>query len=214
MAMIKIKNLSKCYGSNCVFKDFNLDIEKGKITVILGESGAGKTTLLKILLGLTDYQGEIQGEFAPVSVVMQANALIPNLTVGQNLTLVNKGMDVKNALKEAGMENAENLYPKELSAGMARRVAILRAIYFPSKTLFLDEPFINLDLKHKYLMLEKIKEQAKANGQTVICVTHDPREAVALADRIVVLKNREIIYDEKDVGENTESKLIEVLINS
>ncbi|MBO5713916.1 MAG: ATP-binding cassette domain-containing protein, partial [Clostridia bacterium] len=198
--MISIKNLNKKYGNLTVYENFNLRIEKGKITVILGESGSGKTTLLNVLANLTDYQGEVVGVDKNISFVFQKDRLISNLTVAQNLTLINPSINVDLVLDEYGILDKKDKYPKTLSGGQARRLAIARALNVNASTVFMDEPFINLDVKLKYQLINKIKEQQQKVGSTVIVVTHDVKEAVSIADRIIVLSKGNIVLDQKTVN--------------
>lgn len=209
--MISIKNLVKEYDGNLVYDNFNLDIKKGEITVVLGESGCGKTTLLNVLSKLTDYQGQVVGDYAPISSVFQDDRLIPNLTVAQNLLLVNPSANVTKELKDIGLEGKENDYPKSLSGGMKRRVAILRALIFPYKTLLLDEPLNSLDLALKLSLIEKIKKSHKENGGTIVMVTHDIKEAVLIADRIIVLQKNKVVYDNSQIEKKTEDELFDLL---
>lgn len=208
--MISLKNITKKYGDKTVFHNFNLDIEENEITVILGESGSGKTTLLNMIARLTDFNGEISGA-GQVSMVFQRDRLVPHLTVKENILLVNENADVKRMLESVGLSKAENLYPKELSAGMARRVAIIRAFSHPAPLLLMDEPLVNLDLSLKFSLLEKIKELQITTGKTVIMVSHDVKEAAYFSGRIIVLKSGgEVILDKKRVSEKT---LTETLLN-
>lgn len=208
--MISLKNITKKYGDKTVFHNFNLDIEENEITVILGESGSGKTTLLNMIARLTDFSGEISGA-GQVSMVFQRDRLVPHLTVRENILLINENADVKRMLESVGLSKAENLYPKELSAGMARRVAIIRAFSHPAPLLLMDEPLVNLDLSLKFSLLEKIKELQSTTGKTVIMVSHDVKEAAYFSGRIIVLKNGgEVILDKKRVSEKT---LTETLLN-
>ncbi len=211
--MIDIKNLCISYGDLSVYKNFDLQIEKGKITAILGESGSGKTTLLNAIAGLIEYNGEILGDYKPTSFVFQKEYLVPNLTVKQNLQLVAFGVDFDKELETFGVLDKKDEHPKNLSGGMARRVSILRGLIFPAKTLLLDEPFINLDLALKYHLIEIIKNKQKETKQTTILVTHDIKETILLADRIIVIKNGEIIFDTLNKGEQTEKELFSVMIN-
>lgn len=215
--MITLKNVSKKFSNNVIFDNLNLEIEEGKITVILGESGCGKTTLLKILLGLTDFDGEIENLPKKLSVVFQENRLIPSLTVKENLSLISGEENIKQDLADFGLLDKENEYVKSLSGGMKRRVAILRAMRFKGDFLILDEPFINLDLKLKIGLMEKIKEYSQKNNVTVLAVTHDLMEATMLADRIIVLNKDEngcgILEDVKKVGQDTEKELFKLLTN-
>lgn len=212
MAMIEIKNLTKNYGQKNVFTDFNLNIEKGKTTVILGESGSGKTTLLNVLCGLTDYEGKVVGVPEKISYVFQRDRLIKNLTVEENLKLICPKADISRALKSVGLAGTEKEYPHNLSAGMSRRVAILRAFLYPSSLMIMDEPFINLDISKKYSLIEIVKKLKEADGRTIVCVTHDIKEAVLLADRIVVIANKNIVFDTEAITADTEKELFDVMI--
>lgn len=195
MAMIKIRNLNKRYGEKVVYENFNLDIEKDKVLVILGKSGCGKTTLLNVLAKLTEYDGQIEGVDDSVSMVFQKDYLVPNLTVEQNLKLVNKNADVLSALEMVEMTECAKLYPKSLSGGMARRVAIIRAIIFKSTLLVMDEPTNSLDVGLKNKIYSTLKQLKKEYKKTVVIVTHDVDEALSLADRVIVLGDGQIDYD-------------------
>lgn len=158
--MTELIDISKSYGDKTVFESFNASFPESKITAVLGESGSGKTTLLNILAGLTDYSGEIKNAPKRAAFVFQRDRLVKNLTVKQNIELVTKTADVSAALEDFGLGGCENKYPEELSAGMARRVAILRAMLFDSDTVLMDEPFVNLDVALKYRLIEKLKPNA------------------------------------------------------
>ena len=208
--MISIKNASKSYGEKTVFENFNLDIEENEITVILGESGSGKTTLLNMIAGLTEYKGEILGA-DKISMVFQRDRLVPHLTVKDNILFVNENADVSSLLESVGLKGTENLYPKELSAGMARRVAIIRAFSYPTPLMLMDEPLVNLDLSLKFSLIEKIKALQKSTGRTIILVTHDVKEAAMLSGRVIVLSDGKIVFDKKGVSEKT---LTDVILKS
>ena len=184
-----------------------------KVIGVMGESGSGKTTLINMLLNLIDYEGEISGITLPVATVYQQDRLVKNLTVSENLRLVSENIDVSLALKEVGLEGTTDSYVKSLSGGMARRVALARAINYPSDKLFLDEPFINLDLAHKYKIMDLIKSKLKQTPKTVVMVTHDVKEAVYMADRIIVLSKGKIVYDNSRINEKTEQELFGLLMN-
>ena len=211
--MISIKNLTKKYDSKIVFNHLNLDIEENKITVILGESGVGKTTLLNVIAGLTDYEGKVSGEIKPMSYIFREDRLIPNLTVEENLKLVIPNVDVNTELENVGLQNEAKSYPKTLSAGMSRRVSIARGIAFPSKLILMDEPLINLDLALKFDLISKIKADVKEKEKTAIIVTHDVKEAILLADRILVLNKGEIVKEINTINENTEQELFDFMVN-
>lgn len=208
--MISFKNVTKKYGDKTVFLNFNLDINEHEITAVLGESGSGKTTLLNMIAGLTDFDGEITGVFN-VSMVFQENRLVPHLTVEENILLVNENADVNNLLESVGLKDAKNLYPKELSAGMARRVAIVRAFSHPAPLLLMDEPLVNLDLSLKTSLFDRIKELKEKTGKTVIIVTHDVKEAALLSDRAIIISGGKAVFDRRGVSEKTlERKLLQV----
>ncbi len=208
--MISLKNITKRYGDKTVFENFNLDVQENAITVVLGESGSGKTTLLNMIARLTPFDGEITGA-EKVSMVFQRDRLVPHLTVKENILLANKTADVKALLDSANLAGTENLYPKDLSAGMARRVAILRAFASTAPLIMMDEPLVNLDLSLKYSIIGQIKRLRAESGKTVILVSHDVKETVMLADRIVVIGGGKIIYDKPSA---TERALTNVLLNN
>lgn len=201
--MIEIKNLTKSYGSTEVYDNFNLSLEDGKITCILGESGSGKTTLLNCIAGLTAYGGEIPA--LKCSYVFQAPRLVPNLTVKQNLMLMCKDeAKVIAMLENVRLKDKINAYPKTLSGGQAQRVALARAFLYESETLLLDEPFSSLDLKLKREMHELFLRIWRQDKRTVLFVTHDVDEAVSLADRVLVLKNGKAVFDAAPQGLGTD----------
>ena len=211
--MTELIDISKSYGDKTVFESFNASFRESKITAVLGESGSGKTTLLNILAGLTDYSGEIKNAPKRVAFVFQRDRLVKNLTVKQNIELVTKTADVSAALDDFGLDGCENKYPEELSAGMARRVAILRAMLFDSDTVLMDEPFVNLDVALKYRLIEKIKAKCKAENKTVIFVTHDIKEAVTFADEIVVLSHGKTIKIITEINKETENDLFNLMLS-
>ena len=213
--MITLKDINKRYGDKVIFENFNLAIDQNKSTVILGESGSGKTTLVKIIMGLTDFDGSAEGVGKDFAVVFQNNVLAPNLTVKENLTLVNPTVDAEKALETVGLLEVKNDYVKTLSAGMARRVAIARALCVDAPILILDEPFINLDLALKYSLMEKIRNIAKEKNQTVIMITHDVAEASYMADRVIALSGGKVIYDKEcdfSKREKTQKQLFKLMI--
>ena len=120
---MKLQNLTFGYGEKLIFNDFNLDIEKGKITAILGRSGVGKTTLLSLISGIIPSQYQIK---VPTAIAFQDDKLIPHLTVKQNLTLVGiSDSEIDSALCEFNLDG--NAYPNKLSGGEKGRVNVLRA---------------------------------------------------------------------------------------
>lgn len=211
--MITIKNLTKKYDEKIVYDNFNLEIKKRKITVILGESGSGKTTLLNILAGLTDFSGTVSGVSLPAAMVFQRDRLVKNLTVEENIKLVNAAADAKGELQKIGLAGCEKLYPKQLSAGMARRVAILRAFAFDSDVVLMDEPFVNLDVALKFYLVNEVKRLCREKNKTAVVVTHDIKEAVTIADEIIVLSRGKIIYRTDCVTDKTEEELFALMLS-
>lgn len=212
--MIKITNLNKAYGKTQVFADFNLEIEKGKITCLLGESGSGKTTLLNVLSGLTEYSGSITGG-EQCSYAFQNPNLFANLTVEKNLTVIGAKKEKVNLIaEEFGISDKLNVFPSELSGGQAQRVSLARALLYEKPLLLLDEPFSNLDIGLKFKLAKSIKKYHAKTHNTVLMVTHDVKEAVLTADRILILKKGKIVYDNSDITKKTEEEIFDLLKNS
>ena len=204
--MMKFKNIVKRFGDKTVYDGFSANFDG--ITAVLGRSGCGKTTLLNIAAKLTDYEGSVE-VIGETSYIFQQPRLVKNLTVSENLTLI--GADKAQAekmLKEVGVDG--ELYPKQLSGGMADRVSLARAFVRGGGTLLMDEPFRGLDIGLKSRIMELFKKLYGNSGGDVLFVTHSPFEACSLADRAVVLEGGEIIADL--IGEELrEDRLVEVL---
>ena len=211
--MIELKKVSKTYGEKVIYENFDFTFKDNEITAVLGASGVGKTTLLNMIAGLTEYSGEIKKD-GDISFVFQTDRLVKNLTVYENLKLIVPNADINGALKRVGLLSAANAYPKELSAGMARRVAILRAFLYPSKILLMDEPFINLDVSLEYSLMDDVKEMMNTSPKTVVFITHDVKEAVYLADRIAVISEGKVVYDDEKITETTEKEVLKVLLSA
>lgn len=195
-----IKNLCKSYGDFKVYDNFNLDIKDGEITCILGESGSGKTTLLNCIARLTDFTGEITS--VKCSYIFQEPRLVPNLTVYGNLALVTRDTEkIERALSAVQMSEKKNCYPKTLSGGQSRRVAIARAFAYESDAVLMDEPFSSLDLRLKYEIIGVFSQILREHKKTVVFVTHDIDEAITLANRIVIIRGGKIIFDERAEGD-------------
>ena len=192
---MKITQLTKRYRDTVALDTVDLELERGKITAILGESGSGKTTLLNAIAGLTDYEGTIE-DAGDISYLFQGSRLLPHLSVEGNVKFVLKKEqwgEVSKMLSRVGLQGKEKRYPHELSGGEERRVVIARALLFPHDTLLLDEPFSSLDLSIKRDLLLLVTDLCLERNETVIFVTHDIREAALFASRAVVIKGGKVI---------------------
>lgn len=198
--MIEIKNFSKSYSNKVVYEDFNLVLEKNKITCILGESGCGKTTLLNAIAKLIDYKGSISD--VKCSYVFQTPRLVPNLTIFENLKLITKDEDkIISALKKVYLEDKLTSYPINLSGGQAQRVALARSFLYDGDYILMDEPFSSLDLKLKNEMIDLFLTLIKGDKRGALFVTHNIDEVVSIAERILVIKSGNIIFDKNYEGE-------------
>lgn len=205
--MIKLIDITKNYGEKNVFSHFNLDIEQNKITAVLGESGVGKTTLLSIIANKTEFSGKTENAPEKASFVFQEDRLIPFKTVNENLEFVLGKGNFSAALDKAGLNGCENAYPDELSGGMKRRVALLRAFLFESDAIFMDEPFSSLDLGTKYMIMDNFLSMWNEDRRTAVIVTHNPDEAAYIADRAIILgEGGKILFDEKNPYKEIKNK--------
>lgn len=189
---MEIKNISKAYDGRPVLQNLNIRIAEGMITCIMAPSGTGKTTLLRILMGLEKADsGSVAGlEGRRLSVVFQEERLCADLTAVENIMLVTpqlKPHTVRQELERLGLGENSTQPVSELSGGMRRRVSILRALLAEYDVLFLDEPFKGLDAALKERVMAYVME--KTMGKTVIFVTHDRQEALALGAGIIELRN-------------------------
>jgi sulfonate transport system ATP-binding protein len=205
---VTIKNLSKSFpgkdGELQVLSDVSLSIPEGQIVSIIGESGCGKSTLLRILTGLdTKFQGEVEFEGNPITkpgrdkgIIFQDHRLLPWLTAEDNIRfslpkdLPDKKAVIHHYLGLVGLKGFEKAYPKQLSGGMAQRVAVARALANKPKILLLDEPFGALDAITKINMQNELLSIWQQEPITMLLVTHDIDEAIFLGNRVVVMTPR------------------------
>lgn len=191
---INLKNISKIYGDIQVFNNFNLSLEKNKISCILGISGSGKTTLLNIIGNVISYQGAVENA-GDISYIFQNERLINNLTVYQNIEYVLLNIKDKkqrkdmviNMLKAVELYDKKDDYPSRLSGGMKQRLSMARAFAYPSDTLLMDEPFRSQDLSLKKRLIGEFLKLWHNEWRTVVFVTHDIDEALMIADNIYIL---------------------------
>lgn len=191
--MLKAVNICKSFERDVtVLDNFSYEFAEGKTTAILGKSGCGKSTLLNILMGLlrSDSGEVIRSENCRISAVFQENRLCENLTAAANIRLVTGKRFSENELsaefEKVGLADCENKLVRELSGGMKRRTALIRALLAEYDVLFLDEPFKGLDGDTKQIVMQYCKD--KTIGKTVLFVTHDEQECSFLADDILRLE--------------------------
>ena len=213
MAHVVLRNITKRFGQVVAVDDLSLEIPRGQCLSLLGPSGCGKTTTLRMLAGFEDLdEGEIlvgdrvissslkryylPPEKRDFGMVFQAFAVWPHLSVFDNVAfpLQIRGLGraeirekATTALTYTGLLDVRDSYPNELSGGQKQRIALARSISFNPTVMLLDEPLSNLDPKMREVMRFEIKELQKRFNFTIIYVTHDQAEAMALSDRIVVM---------------------------
>jgi sulfonate transport system ATP-binding protein len=184
------------FGERTVLDGLDLTIADGELVVLLGPSGCGKSTLLRLLAGLDRPDGGVVEVPARRAVVFQADRLLPWQRVLHNVTLGLRGPDAdqraRDALAETGLAGRERAWPKELSGGEAQRVALARALVSEPELVLLDEPFAALDAITRLRMHDLVRALRTRHDATMLLVTHDVDEAIALADRIVVMRDGRI----------------------
>ncbi|MFI6477811.1 ABC transporter ATP-binding protein [Nonomuraea sp. NPDC050663] len=212
---VRIRNLTRTYGERAVLDDLDLDIRPGEFVALLGHSGSGKSTLLRALAGL-DYDVSGHGELdvpTQVSVVFQDARLLPWQKVLDNVVLGLSGAEDRGrrALEEVGLKGRENAWPNELSGGEQQRVALARSLVREPELLLADEPFGALDALTRLRMHALLKKLCLAHSPAVLLVTHDVDEAIALADRVLVLDNGRIAAERRSDEQGIRDDLLEAL---
>lgn len=212
MVRIKLQGIRKSYGPVPVVHDLSLEIEPGSLFFLLGGSGCGKTTILRMIAGFIEptagrilFDGQdvtaLPAEERQCGMVFQSYALWPHMTVRDNVAF---GLDVRGvkgqerarrvdeALAMVRMDQYADRKPNQLSGGQQQRVALARAIVYRPQVLLLDEPLSNLDAKLRHEMRGEIRRIVDETRITAIYVTHDQKESLSLADRMVVLRDGRI----------------------
>ena len=211
MEILTLKNISFSYKDKMIFDNYNFVMNKEEIIAIIGPSGCGKSTLLKIINGLeTEYSGDvllngINVNNIPVNkrdivLMFQDNLLFPHMTIFENIEFSLKMKkypkhEIKKMVEEVArdihLEDKLNKYPKELSGGQQRRVALARAVISKPKLLLLDEPFTGLDKEIKLEIMNLVKIIREKYNTSIIFVTHDLSEAEYLGAKCIEFKKGE-----------------------
>jgi len=209
---IKIRGVTKQFGSTTALRDVGFSVDEGQFCILLGPSGCGKSTLLRIIAGIESaHSGEVTMEgrnvasLPPkdrdVAMVFQSYALYPHMTVKENLAFPLKMMkrgkaEVDESVREAAellsIGELLNRYPRELSGGQRQRVAIGRSIVRRPKLFLFDEPLSNLDARLRVKMRVELAALHKRLGATMIYVTHDQTEAMTLGEKIIIMDKGEV----------------------
>ena len=208
-----IKDAVKRYGDFTALNGVSLNIKEGEFFTLLGPSGCGKTTLLRMIAGFNSIEGgdfyfgdkrinDVPAHKRDIGMVFQNYAIFPHLTVKENVAyglkarkVGKKEMEerVEEALKLVQIEHLSDRKPSELSGGQQQRVALARAFVIEPSVLLMDEPLSNLDAKLRVQMRTVIKKLQRRLGITTLYVTHDQEEALAISDRIAVMKDGNIM---------------------
>jgi len=220
---VSVSDLSKHYGSEQAVDRMSFDVQPGEMIALLGPSGCGKTTTLRMIAGFVEASGgdilldgrsilALPTHRRNMGVVFQSYALFPHLTVAKNVAFglemhgvpkAERLARVMDVLKLVKLEGFAERYPKQLSGGQQQRVAIARALATHPRLLLLDEPLSNLDAALRSDVARDIRMLQKSHGLTALMVTHDQSEAMAMADRLVVMRAGRIeqIGTQEDVYE-------------
>jgi NitT/TauT family transport system ATP-binding protein len=209
--IIDLANVAKTYRSKgktvSALKHVTLPVEQGSFTTIIGPSGCGKSTLLKIIAGISlPYEGRLSYKGRPITsintdigFVTQDSNLFPWLTLGENVELALK---IRGVVKEQRGQTAQNLidtmqltgfethYPFELSGGMQKRASIIRTLIYDPAVILMDEPFGPLDAQTRLILQDELLRIWDENKKTILFVTHDLTEAIALSDKVVLFTGR------------------------
>ncbi len=200
-SVVKLRGVRRAFGDNVVLDDLDLDLAAGEFVALLGRSGSGKTTLLRALAGLDrGVTGDIQTGGTP-AVVFQEPRLLPWRDVLTNVALglrdPHPRKRAKRALAEVGLEGREEAWPRQLSGGQRQRVALARALVREPDLMLLDEPFSALDALTRVSAQALVNDLWQRHQPAVLLVTHDVEESLLLADRVLIIDEGRIAYDER-----------------
>jgi sulfonate transport system ATP-binding protein len=193
---VLVEQVVRRFGDRTVLDHLDLTIEDEELVVLLGPSGCGKSTLLRLLAGLDRPDGGRVEVPANRAIVFQGDRLLPWQRVLRNVSLGLRGSDAneraRRALADVHLGDREKAWPKQLSGGEAQRVALARALVSEPELILLDEPFAALDAITRLRMHDLVRELRRKHHASMLLVTHDIDEAIALADRIVVMRDGRI----------------------
>ncbi len=207
MSFLALQGLTKRFGTVAAVDDLSLSVDRGEFVALLGPSGCGKTTTLQMIAGFVEPSagtirlGErdltrVKPSARGLGIVFQSYALFPHMTAAENIAFglemrgiagAEQARRVDDAMALVGLAGFSDRYPRRMSGGQQQRVALARALVIKPDILLLDEPLSNLDAKLREEMQVELRQIQRTVGTTTILVTHDQSEAMALADRIVVM---------------------------
>ena len=215
MSALTLDHVSHAFGALRAVDDVSLSVEAGELVCLLGPSGCGKTTVLRLAAGLETLQqgrvlmggrvvadGSVQlpPEDRSVGLVFQDYALFPHLSVEDNVAFGLRGLAaaarkarVGDALRKVGMAGSAKTFPHTLSGGQQQRVALARALAPAPRLMLLDEPFSGLDSQLRHQVRDETLHVLKQSGAATLMVTHDPEEAMFMADRIALMRRGRIV---------------------
>ena len=209
MAYVELKSLNKSFAGKPAVRDFRLSMEKGEFVSLLGPSGCGKSTTLRMVAGFEEPDSgevwlgtqnvlDLPPHRRGMGMVFQSYALFPHLTAWNNVAFglriagrpaAEIRRRVPELLELVGLREAEGQYPRQLSGGQQQRVALARALAIEPRVLLLDEPLSALDAVVRVTLRDEIRRIQTALGITTLYVTHDQEEALAISDRVVVMRD-------------------------
>jgi ABC-type nitrate/sulfonate/bicarbonate transport system ATPase subunit len=213
--VLEVRIEAKSFGVP-VLRNVVFSAERGDFLALLGPSGMGKSTTLRIVLGLdADFTGRVRLPPGRIAAVFQEPRLLPWLSLADNLRLVVTDNvpppDIPALLGAVGLAGMEQHFPAQVSLGMARRVALARALAVSPQLLVLDEPFASLDPSLAATLSSLVARRARQSGMTALMATHDLDQALAMADRILVLSGHPatLAADEPVTGPRLRERLLE-----